>query len=54
MAKDEIVDVEETAKAGGDNFMTGVIVFTSVALFVAFVLIEMAWKVYDRGLFAGS
>ncbi len=50
MAKDEIVDAE--AEERSDNtFMTGVVVFTTVALLVGFVLIEHAWKVnYGRGI----
>ena len=50
MAKDDIVDAEE-GKSTSDAFLTGIVVFTTVALFVGFILIEVAWKNnYGRGL----
>jgi hypothetical protein len=53
MAKDEIVDAEGTGAPASDSFMTGVVVFTTVALLTAFFVIEIAWKNnYGRGLLA--
>jgi len=50
MAKDEIVDAEP-AGDGTDSFLTGLVVFTTVALIAAFFIIEIAWKNnYGRGL----
>ena len=53
MAKDEIVDAEWTGAPSSDSFMTGVVVFTTIALIAAFFVIEIAWKNnYGRGLLA--
>ena len=50
MAKDEIVDAEAAGNSS-DSFLTGLVVFTTVALVAAFILIEIAWKNnYGRGL----
>lgn len=49
MAKDDIVDTE--AEAGPDPFFTGLVVFTTVALLVAFFVIESGLKDYERGMF---
>ena len=49
MASDDIVDAE--AGSGTDNFVTGIVVFTTVALVVGFVLVQLALKNYDRGMF---
>jgi hypothetical protein len=49
MAKDEIVDTEE--KPSSDTFVTGIVVFTTIALLVGFFIIETAYKDnYGRGL----
>ena len=54
MAKDEIVDAEGTGPQGPDPFYTGLVVFTSVALVAAFLLIEVAFKEnYGRGMLGG-
>ena len=49
MASDDIVDAE--AGSGTDNFVTGIVVFTTVALVFGFILVQMALKNYDRGMF---
>jgi hypothetical protein len=50
MAKDEIVDTEQGPSS--DTFVTGIVIFTTVALFAGFLLIESAWGTnYGRGLF---
>ncbi len=52
MAKDDIVDAEGTGQPGADPFFTGLVVFTTVALLAAFILIEVAYKNnYDAGMF---
>ena len=52
MAKDEIVDAGGSGAPSSDSFLTGLVVFTTIALFAGFILIEMAWKSnYERGLF---
>jgi len=54
MAKDEIVDVEEEGRKE-NTFLTGLVVVTTVALLVAFFVIEKAWgENYGRGLFGGG
>jgi hypothetical protein len=51
MAKDEIVDADAVAESSETTFLTGLVVFTTVALLAAFFLIEVAWKNnYGRGL----
>jgi hypothetical protein len=51
MAKDDIVDAEGTGKPSSDAFLTGLVVFTTVALLAGFIIIEMAWKAnYGRGM----
>ena len=51
MAKDDIMDAEGEGAPSGDSFFTGLVVFTTVALFAAFILIEVAWKNnYGRGM----
>jgi len=51
MAKDDIVDAEGSGAPSSDSFLTGLVVFTTVALFVGFIIIEVAWKNnYGRGL----
>lgn len=53
MAKDEIVDADAPAESSEAAFMTGLVIFTTVALFAAFLIIEVAWKNnYQRGLLA--
>jgi hypothetical protein len=55
MAKDEIVDAEGEGAPATDNFVTGIVVFTTVALLFGFILIEMALKNhYGRGLMGGG
>jgi len=49
MAKDDIVDAEEGGPSS-DTFVTGIVVFTTVALLAGFVLVQMALKNYDRGI----
>lgn len=50
MAKDEIQDADAEEKSD-NTFMTGVVVFTTIALLVGFFLIESAWKNnYGRGI----
>ena len=52
MAKDEIVDAEGEGKAGPDPFYAGLVIFTTVALFAAFILIEVGYgRNYEMGLF---
>ena len=52
MAKDDITDAEGEGGARSDPFMTGLVLFTTVALITAFVVIEMAYgKNYAQGLF---
>ena len=52
MAKDDIQDAEGEGGPKSDTFMTGLVLFTSVALIAAFVVIEMAYgKNYGQGLF---
>jgi len=52
MAKDEIVDAEGEGAAGADPFYTGLVVFTTVALFTGFILIEVVYgRNYGNGLF---
>lgn len=48
MASDDIVDAE--AGKGEDTFVTGIVVFTTVALVLGFILVQMALKNYDRGM----
>ena len=48
MASDDIVDAD--AGAGSDNFVTGIVIFTTVALLAGFILVQMALKNYDRGM----
>ena len=51
MAKDDIVDAAGEGAPSSDAFLTGVVVFTTIALFAGFILIEVAWKNnYGRGL----
>jgi hypothetical protein len=51
MAKDDIVDAEGSGAPSSDSFLTGLVVFTTVALFIGFIIIEVAWKNnYGRGL----
>jgi hypothetical protein len=53
MAKDDIVDAEGGASSS-DSFLTGIVIFTTIALFAGFVIIQLALKNhYDRGLFGG-
>ena len=41
MAKDDIVDAEEGAPST-DTFATGIVIFTTIALVVGFLIIQMA------------
>lgn len=51
MAKDEIVDAEGEGQPSSDTFLTGIVVFTTIALIVGFFIIEIAWKNnYGRGM----
>ncbi len=51
MAKDDIVEAEQQPAA--DSFMTGMSIFTTVALFAAFLLIKYAWGAnYGEGMFS--
>jgi len=51
MAKDDIVDAGAEGKPSSDTFLTGLVIFTTIALFAGFIIIEMAWKQnYGRGL----
>ena len=51
MAKDDIVDVDGGAPAT-DNFVTGLVIFTTIALIAAWVIINMAHgKTYMAGPF---
>jgi hypothetical protein len=53
MAKDDIVDAEEGAPSS-DTFVTGIVIFTTLALLVGFVVIQKALgDHYGRGLFGG-
>lgn len=55
MAKDEIVDAEGTGAPAGDRFVEGIVIFTTIALLVGFVLLELALKNhYGRGLMGGG
>jgi len=51
MAKDDIVDAAGEGKPSSDAFVTGIVVFTTIALLVGFFIIEHAWNVnYERGI----
>lgn len=51
MAKDDIVDAAGEGAPSSDSFLTGLVVFTTVALLVGFFIIEKAWSMnYERGL----
>ena len=54
MAKDDIVDAEEGAPST-DTFATGIVIFTTIALVVGFLIIQMALKDhYGRGMLGGE
>ena len=42
MAKDDIVDAEGEGSPSSDTFMTGVVIFTTIALIAGWVLFQMA------------
>ena len=51
MAKDDIVDADGGAPSS-DNFVTGLVIFTTIALIAGWVIINMAHgKTYGMGPF---
>jgi hypothetical protein len=53
MAKDEIVDVETSDAPAADPLVTGLVIFTTIALLVGlFTLANALASNYDRGFLA--